>query len=225
MASPGQLVKVLADVLGVPEPTLTQHDRNLAVNGLRSMGGRGRSAAKVTARDAARLLVAIMGSNHVKDTVETVLRYESAQARKSAGTEGENSFCKFSVPELASLPDPHGFVDGLEALIASFISGTIFDDAQPGWFIQNTIEVLVAAPTTEGRIRVSSRSKGGKGAQVHYGIWTPFDQYYPDEPPKEVLKYWRDSFGDRTTMDDPDLKQVRTITAKTFFALGKVLKS
>src|SRR5439155_17694246 len=62
MATPGQLVKCIAEALGIPEPTVVQYDRLLAENGLRSKGGRGTSAAKVTAVDAANLLIAIMGS-------------------------------------------------------------------------------------------------------------------------------------------------------------------
>ena len=62
MATPGQLVRTMATVLGVPEPTLTQYDRHLAEAGLRQIRGRGTSAAEVSAEDAANLLVAILGS-------------------------------------------------------------------------------------------------------------------------------------------------------------------
>src|SRR5258705_11448956 len=62
MATPGQLVKCIAEALGIPEPTVVQYDRLLSENGMRSKGGRGTSAAKVTAVDAANLLIAIMES-------------------------------------------------------------------------------------------------------------------------------------------------------------------
>src|SRR4051812_9790994 len=62
MATPGQLVKCIAEALGIPAPTVVQYDRLLAENGLRSKGGRGNSAANVTPIDAANLLIAIMGS-------------------------------------------------------------------------------------------------------------------------------------------------------------------
>ena len=61
MATPGQLVRTMASVLGIPEPTITQYDRNLAEAGLRQIRGRGTSAAEVSAEDAANLLVAILG--------------------------------------------------------------------------------------------------------------------------------------------------------------------
>ena len=53
MASPGELVRTLAEVLGVPEPTVTVHDRNLVTAGLRTKGGRGRRAASFTVTLAA----------------------------------------------------------------------------------------------------------------------------------------------------------------------------
>ena len=62
MATPGQLVKAMAATLGLSEATVGQYDRVLAENGLRSKGGRGLSAARVTAADAANLLIAIMAS-------------------------------------------------------------------------------------------------------------------------------------------------------------------
>ena len=43
MASPGDLVKVIAATTGEDEATITQHDRNLLIAGLRTKGGRGRS--------------------------------------------------------------------------------------------------------------------------------------------------------------------------------------
>lgn len=52
------------------------HDRNLAVAGLRTKGGRGTSAAKVTPLDAARLFVALLASMKVKDSVEKVQAFE-----------------------------------------------------------------------------------------------------------------------------------------------------
>jgi hypothetical protein len=41
VATPGKLVRAVADMLGAPEATVIQHDRNLVAAGLRSKGGRG----------------------------------------------------------------------------------------------------------------------------------------------------------------------------------------
>jgi len=70
VASPGELVRKFSQLLGIAEPTIVLHDRILVVAGLRSKSGRGNSAARMTARDAAHLLVAVLGSGHVKDSAE-----------------------------------------------------------------------------------------------------------------------------------------------------------
>lgn len=61
---------------GVPEGTVIQHDRNLSLVGLRTMGGRGRAAARVTYEDAANLIIAVAGSRSVKDSAATVHQYK-----------------------------------------------------------------------------------------------------------------------------------------------------
>ncbi len=78
LLTPGQLVNAVAIALDVPEETVVQHDRNLVVSGLRTKGGRGHSAATVTPLDAARLIIAVIGSFRVRDSVSTVKEFESA---------------------------------------------------------------------------------------------------------------------------------------------------
>ncbi len=62
MASPGQLVELVSETLGVPRATVALHDRNLAEAGLRKMGGRGPSAAIMDSVDAANLLIAVVAA-------------------------------------------------------------------------------------------------------------------------------------------------------------------
>jgi hypothetical protein len=76
--TPGQLVHAVSIALDIPEETVVQHDRNLVVAGLRTKGGRGRSAPDVTPLDAARLLIAALASIRIKDSVEAVLAFERA---------------------------------------------------------------------------------------------------------------------------------------------------
>ena len=75
MASPKELVQVVARETGVSEATVIVHDRNLALAGLRSVGGRGRAAARMTYRDAANLIIAVAASRNVKDSAKTVEAY------------------------------------------------------------------------------------------------------------------------------------------------------
>src|SRR5271155_3883096 len=119
VASPGELVCKVSDLLGISEPTIVQHDRNLVVAGLRSKSGRGTSAARVTPRDAARLLVAVLGSHHVKDSVQTVRRYSETRLHKTLS----QGYADTHVAALMNLQPGHSFVDGLEALIAAAAEG------------------------------------------------------------------------------------------------------
>lgn len=75
MASPKELVQVVARETGVSEATVIVHDRNLALAGLRSVGGRGRAAARMTYQDAANLIIAVAASRNVKDSAKTVEAY------------------------------------------------------------------------------------------------------------------------------------------------------
>jgi len=90
MVTPGQLVKAMADALGISAATVTQYDRVLAENGLRSKGGRGLSAARVTTADAANLLIAIMGSPvsgaAIKDAARTCKVYGALPNYETSST-------------------------------------------------------------------------------------------------------------------------------------------
>ena len=91
MATPGQLVQVMSDVLGISKATVIPYDRVLSENGLRSKGGRGTSAAQVNSRDAANLLMALAASPifglSVKDAVRIASRMD--HVRKSASVWSE----------------------------------------------------------------------------------------------------------------------------------------
>src|SRR4051812_9187559 len=96
MASPGDLVRCVATSLGVPEASVVQHDRSLLIAGQRTKGGRGRSAAKVTAADAAKLLISVAGSSYVKDPLPALNGYaqlpvtssETSSQTSSQGQDG-----------------------------------------------------------------------------------------------------------------------------------------
>jgi hypothetical protein len=138
--TPGQLVKAVAVALDVPEEMVVLHDRNLTVAGLRTKKGRGPSAAEVTPLDAARLLVATLGSVRIKDSVATVraheksfysppLSYENVAAdlREQGKFEAEKialeialqeKDTRFSDPAIETLPEKHNFVEAIASLIS-----------------------------------------------------------------------------------------------------------
>lgn len=113
--TPGQLVNAVAIALNVPAETVVQHDRNLVVAGLRTKGGRGHSAPKVTALDAARLVTAVLGSVRVLDSVNTVRYCEQA-----IGTDADRLF-----PEI---PPTHNFVEALAAIITEANTPLMFEN-------------------------------------------------------------------------------------------------
>src|SRR5258708_14243115 len=102
MASPGELVDVVARALGVPKATVTNHDRNLLKAGLRTKYGRGWAAANITPRDAAHLLTAILASAQVQDSVSSVQRY--TETRPHPPGSAKSGFGRIGITELAALP-------------------------------------------------------------------------------------------------------------------------
>jgi hypothetical protein len=119
MATPGRLVATMAEVLGVSLATVVQYDRVLAENGLRSKGGRGLSAARVTAADAANLLIAIMSSPisgaAIKDAASTCKLYAALLNLHADGQRA--TFRSLGFNRLASLPAEHSLHKALVALI------------------------------------------------------------------------------------------------------------
>lgn len=124
MTTPGEMVKCAAAALGVPEMTLTQIDRELVINGLRSKGGRGRSAAKMNARDVSNLLIAAASGGLVKDTAQTVKAYANLPINPSRQWLLEG----FDLPTVRALDADHTFGQALCAFIEAFAAGE-FDAA------------------------------------------------------------------------------------------------
>jgi DNA-binding transcriptional ArsR family regulator len=80
VATSGQLVEAVSEATGTAAETVVVHMRNLREAGLVDIRGRGRSAAKMTARDAARLVMAVLGTSHVKESVGAVLSFGALTA-------------------------------------------------------------------------------------------------------------------------------------------------
>ncbi|MBW7057922.1 hypothetical protein KY389_14795 [Paracoccus bogoriensis] len=75
MAKLSDLVPTLAQVLPMPEQTVAVIARALRQARLISTGGRGPGAADMTPEDCARLLLAIMAADQVKDSVAASQRF------------------------------------------------------------------------------------------------------------------------------------------------------
>ena len=140
--TPGQLVKAMSIALNTPLETVTQHDRNLAIAGLRTTGARGRNAPHVTTLDAARLLAAILGSIRTMDSVVTVEGLESAVLYRQGDAEPGSTDTFVFVDKrhrkepaqdfsaIAALPRQHSFIEALDALIKFAIALPSEDEAE-----------------------------------------------------------------------------------------------
>lgn len=199
MATPGELVKVIAATTGEDEATVTQHDRNLVIAGLRPKHGRGRNSYKVTARDAAILLTSVLGSHRVRDGVNTVRRYLQTQEHhahwhqhwpdKTQGMGKPNVYENYNIPELAALPLDHTFIDALTVLITLAAEGRLIQHLGKFFPFEN-LKVFVTWPRTHARISMHYfNQKGDSGSvQADYGSNEPPSPWMKGEtkePPKE----------------------------------------
>lgn len=221
MASPGELVATLAEAVGLPRATLVSHDRLLRDAGLRSKNGRGRGAPKVTPRDAAHLLTALLASAEVKDSVHSVRRYAESRARRNAGRTA--GFERLGIPELAALPADSSFLDALESLIAAIAHGSLRDATLPGRDAHSPdataspmIEVLAETPGTVAEIRVAS---DGRTASVIYALPDPLDD------DQTSARSGKASLEDNVARlrPDRDLAQQRRVSAHTLARIGALL--
>lgn len=237
MAYPSELVERVATVLGIPTKTVSQHDRILAINGYRSLGGRGRSAAKVNPVDAANLLIAVLGSPiagpSVKETSNTFDRYAGLKAKQETSVFA-GAWPK-SLKILRNLPVGHSFRDALAELISIWtdppLSPAVFDDPDfDRW--KNSCEVDLAielhGPEPGASISIKTQimrlKTGGNG-------FDPNDFFADD---LEVKLHYNSRVSTTSTSkvksqfkqlasDFPgDLKQIRFISDTTVSGIGKL---
>jgi hypothetical protein len=133
MPTPGQLTKKVAATLGVDETTAATTWRTLREAEEVTKGGRGRSAAQVTARDAAKLIFAICGSSTIKDAAEFIARADTSRgaghrvmnwAPTGEGKMGSGAnplspaweLQRLNINTVTDLPTAHSALDVLEGL-------------------------------------------------------------------------------------------------------------
>lgn len=147
MATPRTLVEKLSEILGVSPATVTVHDRNLssAPTPLRTVAGRGRAAARVTAIDAANLLIAAVASESVKDSVAAVLTYGALS--------GEHAVVS-GIARFDELPHTHTLSEALVALIQAASAKEIIESR--GF----SLKISFLSPRAEAKIEwtVNDRS-------------------------------------------------------------------
>lgn len=228
MATPGELVKAVADVLGIPEATVVVHDRNLVTAGLRTKGGRGRSAAVMTAHDAATLIIAIVGSSAVKDTVAawndySTLPAKTCEARSKDGRRYDQS-PRWLLPGLLldgirNLGEGHTFLEALTEIIRAAADGSlksaidaISPDMKGSYTIPKRfrIEVTLFGPYPQASIRISATPPG---------IFETINYTAMPTNAHEI----EEMQGELQTKYTGDLNQVRYFSQRTIFAIGTVI--
>ncbi len=225
-ALPQQLVQGMAEALGTAKSTTLVHDRHLVVAGLRTKHGRGRGAARVTPRDAAHLLIAVLASAALEDSVRSVERYA---ATRVFATEGSLvPYAGLGLAELEALPKDHSFADALEALIASaaigdmsaYLAAEVKGTRATSLMVAPRMEVSVATPGTFGEIRIAG-VKEGHAASVQYALPTPWNRKRRKPPSGKELDSWvarvRESRG------TSDWERSNRVSERTILHLAEVL--
>jgi hypothetical protein len=162
MATPPELAQTVSEATGVALATVVDMDRRLVKAKLRTKGGRGLNAARMTTLDAARLLTAVLASPQSNRAAEAMQRYGQTKPDKTRSS--EKLFASAGLEDLANLPANHSFVDGLNALISSAATGSLAKIAARSF---PHIEVSAFTRATHGRIRISGLPDGA-AAGVEY---------------------------------------------------------
>jgi hypothetical protein len=213
MATPGQLVEAMAASLGIPVATVIQYDRQLAESGLRTKGGRGLSAAAVTPRDAANLLIAIAASPlagpTVKEAVRTCEAYGSLKELERLSL--IERFPKFGLPTLASLPAGHSLRAALSVLIDAAGKGETFQipDREGPLTADFCFVVRFEGPQPWAEILADGSLGEGKPLQMARLVYTS------GRMAKDLRK--------RRPAGRGDLHQTRNISFATIRALGSLI--
>jgi hypothetical protein len=156
MATPGQLVQAMADVLGIPAVTVSLYDRQLAEAGLRTRAGRGPSAANVTPTDVANLLIAILGSPVFGASIKAAAQIceEIGITINSKQTTNLEAFGDVGLTSLAALPKRHTFREALAALVEGASRGERLNKVDPEKSDFGYLEIRVHRPHPFATIRV-----------------------------------------------------------------------
>jgi hypothetical protein len=123
MANSRELTECVAASLGRPMTAVKQHMRNLreADKALVTTGGRGLSAARMTHQDAATLICAVLGSEAVQNSVETVSALKKLlptfQGRR---THIDRSSYRRKMPVELGLEREHDIIEGLVSVLKFF---------------------------------------------------------------------------------------------------------
>ncbi|MBP2294717.1 hypothetical protein [Azospirillum rugosum] len=198
MAKLSTLVPALAEVLGLPEPSVALPARRLREARVISTGGRGPGGADMTASDCAALLVAVLASESASAAPAVVQEWRRLQSRFGEGRSRMDA-------GMAAVLDPSaGFLDQLSSIIDLGRSGVI--ERMFSHMMAPQIVVHLGMPVRSAFISIHSGNEDGELSVVfmcEYGVM-------PDEPDDE---------------QSGDLTVSKVITDKTLLRLGLLLRT
>ena len=223
MATSGELINTVAVITGHSEARVVTYFRSLREAGLVTKGGRGPSAAKMSYRDAATLLTALMGSRFDNEPAAQIVRdFDTVRATHGAhrttlpSNEREEwfdapyietrrclSFEGFDIPQLQNLPEDHGITDALAAVIEAQASNA-FGNAMDARGIKHGayhIEIYFYGPQPTAGMEFSL---GGEGL-----MYSEEATYLPATM--------------RDDMEMPDFEIRRRITWRTIQAVANLI--
>jgi hypothetical protein len=208
MSTPGELVKVTATVLGLPAAYVASTYRVLRQAGLVTKGGRGPSAAKMTARDAAILLGGILGTGQIIKAANAV-----DQFLKRIPHNPPTPFKRLKIAGLSDLPTDHSFIDALAAIISVAAEGRLIlgtpRDESPEW---EKVTVTVENPPTVASITIKIDPTREAFVFAHYGL--P-EKYHP-------IRDWKLCWAQKHRQS-AILKESRRVNTRIFLYLGAFL--
>lgn len=226
MATPGELCKKTAELLGL-EPNVTATAwRILRDNMEVTTGGRGRSAAHCVASDAAKLLIASVGKLPLHSSYKSWGRYsrlpawtgQYISAKAPDGNVGVQ--WEIDVPELMALKENHTFGDGLQALMESAVSGSLQNSLEIGSAVATpSLEVRLSGPIPQAGISISLEC--GQRSSSNAVAYADFPKCDVD---MSKLFDWVDSTSP-SLGDHSDLQTTLSFGSRTILTLGALLRS
>jgi hypothetical protein len=203
----------------VSEVNVRAHDRVLSEAGFRTKGGRGSSAAKMVAEDAARLLIALGGGGLAKDAAVSTAtfsdltyagnRYDvlnDADMITLFGHPDPPSAGGLQLELIEHLPHNHTFLEALVALICSAQSGQLeaaVDGREP--------DTSPTGRRSLGTWEITVKFKGPQaGAEISIGCDDELS-ILSYELPESIIK-------------SGDLRREFFVTHQTILGLGQILR-
>jgi hypothetical protein len=221
VATPGELCNRTAELLGFQPNTTAIAWRALRENLQVTTGGRGKSAAHCVAADAANLLIATIGKLPLKSYLKSWERFSRLRERGDAARPRSKRVEVTSLTsEISTLKAGHSFQEGLTALIASAMSGSLQkflqDVIDPDGIVQTGfVQVKFIGPYPQAMINIhKNNEKTSVGLSLDYSD-IPTDT-------ADAIK-WSDNGFEPD--ESGDLKQVMIVGDKTIIGLGELLRT